>query len=115
MSFITGAGLYDIIWFFGPQLGHYQIDDVISGHKTDSCPQLYCVAVKHIVLVSSDCDRVREVKFDLSSDLIHFAYSASLDHKPLNTPCVFHWAQIITIIIMKNPICKKKDNRRELK
>lgn len=101
--------------FFGPQLGHYQIDDVISGHKTDSCPQLYCVAVKHIVLVSSDCDRVREVKFDLSSDLIHFAYSASLDHKPLNTPCVFHWAQIITIIIMKNPICKKKDNRRELK
>lgn len=70
--------------------------------------KLCCVAVKHIVLVSSDCDRVREVKFDLSSDSIHFAYSASLDHKPLNTHCVFHWAQIITIITMKNAICKKK-------
>lgn len=109
MSFITGAGLYDIMCFFLPlRLSYYQIDDVIRGHKTDSCPQLCCVAVKHIVLVSSDCDRVKEVKFDLSSDLIRFPYSASLDNKPLNTPCVFHWAQIITIIIMKNAICKKK-------
>lgn len=24
---------------FGPQLPQYQIDDVISGHKADSCPQ----------------------------------------------------------------------------
>lgn len=81
---------------FGPQLGHYQIDDVITGQKTGSFPSLYCVAVRQIVLVSSHHDRVKGVQLDC--DLIHFPYPASLD---CNTPCVFHWTQIIIILKMK--------------